>query len=52
MLSRNVILSDYESYHYFQKVLEERGVFKALRDAGIKEGDVVRMKDIEFEYTE
>ena len=52
MLSRNVILSDYESYHYFQKVLDERGVIKALRDAGIKEGDIVRMKDIEFEYTE
>ena len=52
MLSRNVILSEYESYHYFQKVLEERGVIKALRAAGIKEGDVVRMKDIEFEYTE
>ena len=52
MLSRNVILSEYESYHYFQKVLDERGVIKALRDAGIKEGDIVRMKDIEFEYTE
>ena len=52
MLSRNVILSEYESYHYFQKVLEERGVIKALRAAGIKEGDIVRMKDIEFEYTE
>ena len=52
MLSRNVILSEYESYHYFQKVLEERGVIKALRAAGIKEGDIVRMKDIEFDYTE
>ena len=52
MLSRNVILSEYESYHYFQKGLEERGVIKALRAAGIKEGDIVRMKDIEFEYTE
>ncbi len=52
MLSRNVILSEYESYHYFQKVLEERGVIKALRAAGIMEGDIVRMKDIEFEYTE
>ena len=52
MLSRNVILSEYESYHYFQKVLEERGVIKALLAAGIKEGDIVRMKDIEFEYTE
>ena len=52
MLARNVILSDYESYHYFQKVLEERGVIKALKEAGIKDGDLVRMKDIEFEYTE
>ena len=52
MLARNVIISDHESYRYFQKVIDERGVIKALRQAGIKDGDLVRMKDIEFEYTE
>ncbi len=52
MLARNVIISDHESYRYFQKVIDERGVIKALRQAGIKDGDLVRMKDIAFEYTE
>ena len=52
MLARNVIISDHESYRYFQKVIDERGVIKALRQVGIKDGDLVRMKDIEFEYTE
>ncbi|HIU62257.1 MAG TPA: GTPase ObgE [Candidatus Caccalectryoclostridium excrementigallinarum] len=52
MLARNVIISDHESYRYFQKVIDERGVIKALRQAGIKDGNLVRMKDIEFEYTE
>mgnify|MGYP001548608979 CR=1 FL=1 len=52
MLARNVIISYHESYRYFQKVIDERGVIKALRQAGIKDGDLVRMKDTEFEYTE
>lgn len=51
MLARGVVLSDYESFSFFQKTLEDKGVIKALVNAGIKDGDIVRMKDIEFEYT-
>jgi len=48
-LARNVILSDYQSFNYFQKILKDRGVIKALYNAGAKEGDTVRIEDIEFE---
>ena len=51
-LARNVVLSDYESSNYFYKTLKDRGVIKALIQRGIKEGDTVRIKDIEFEYYE
>lgn len=52
MLVRNVVLSDYESFTYFQKTLKDRGVIDALRKAGIVEGDTVRVADIEFEFVE
>ncbi len=48
-LVRNVVLSDYQSFNYFQKVLKDRGVIKALYNAGAKNGDTVRIEDIEFE---
>lgn len=51
-LARNVVLFDYESSNYFYKTLKDRGVIKALIQRGIKEGDTVRIKDIEFEYYE
>jgi len=51
-LVRNVVLSDFESNRYFQKMLVERGVIKALKESGCEEGDIVRMSDIEFEFVE
>jgi len=41
---------DPESLSYFQRIIRKKGIVEALRTAGIKEGDVVRMYDIEFEY--
>lgn len=52
LLSRNVVLSDYESFRYFQKQLKDKGVISALRKKGIQEGDTVRIEGIEFEYME
>ncbi len=52
MLIRNVILSEYESFRYFQKCLKEKGVISSLRKHGAKEGDIVRIADIEFEFVE
>ena len=49
---RNVVLSDEESFRYFQKLLKDNGIIKALVDAGAKEGDVVRIEDTEFEFVE
>ena len=51
-LARIVVLSDYESFQYFQSRLQKLGVYDALREKGISDGDVVRILDIEFEYTE
>lgn len=48
-LARSVVLDDTESFMFFQKKLKEFGVLKALRKAGMKDGDTVRIKDVEFE---
>ena len=47
---RGVDVEDYESLQYMQRVLEKSGVFDALRERGINEGDTVSIYDIEFEY--
>ena len=52
MLVRNVVLDDYESFRYFQKMLKDRGVIKELVKNGCKEGDTVRIADIEFDFIE
>jgi GTP-binding protein len=51
-LARNVILDNYDSFLFFQKRLKDEGVIKALVHAGAKQGDVVRVLDIEFEFVE
>jgi GTP-binding protein len=52
MLRRNVVLNDFQSFSYFQKVLKDKGVIKALYKAGAVEGDTVRIEDIEFELVD
>lgn len=47
---KGVDVDDYESLQYMQRVLEKSGVFNALREKGIQEGDTVSIYDIEFEY--
>lgn len=39
-----------ESAAYFQRTLRRRGIIDALCDAGCREGDTVRIEDIEFTY--
>lgn len=41
---------DYESLQYFQRSLIKCGVIRMLEDAGIQEGDTVRMYGIEFDF--
>ncbi|MGE5613345.1 MAG: GTPase ObgE, partial [Bacillota bacterium] len=40
----------YESLQYFQRAMKAKGVNDALEKMGIKEGDTVKIYDIEFEY--
>lgn len=51
-LARNVVLSDYQSFNYFQKMLKDRGVIKALYNAGAVNGDTIRIEEIEFEMVD
>jgi GTP-binding protein len=41
-----------EALQRFQRTIAHMGLEEALRKKGIKEGDTVRIKDIEFEYSE
>ncbi|NLJ41852.1 MAG: GTPase ObgE [Clostridiales bacterium] len=46
----SVNLEDYESLQYFQRSLRRNGIIDALREAGIDDGDTVRMQEIEFDF--
>lgn len=41
-----------EGLSRFLRVIDKMGVEEALREKGIREGDTVRIMDLEFEYTE
>ena len=47
---RGVNFDDYESLNYFQKVLQNGGVFEALRQKGCQDGDAVSIYDVEFDF--
>ena len=36
----------------FQNILRRNGIDEALRARGIKEGDTVRIRDMEFDFSE
>jgi GTP-binding protein len=43
---------DYSSMQHFQKLLKDHGIIKALRKAGVQDGDTVVLNDVEFDYVE
>ncbi len=45
-----VNLDDHESLQYFQRMLRRLGIIDALREAGIKDGDSVRLNDFSFDF--
>ena len=49
-IMRKVNLEDNESLYYFQKCLDKLGVNKALKKAGVKEGDNVKVVDYLLEW--
>ncbi|MDR2046545.1 MAG: GTPase ObgE [Clostridiales bacterium] len=52
ILERNVSLDKDESFRYFQRILDEKGVIDVLREKGVKDGDTVIVGDIEFEFVD
>lgn len=52
ILSRKVNMDDYDSFRYFQRVLKDKGVIKALRQAGATDGSTVIVGDIEFDFVD
>ena len=51
-LARKVNMDDYDSFGYFQRVLRDKGVIKALREAGAKDGSTVIVGELEFEFVD
>ncbi|EDK32933.1 GTPase ObgE [Clostridium kluyveri] len=49
-LLASINVNDANELRYFHKVLQNKGVMKQLIDMGIKDGDVVRLNDFEFDY--
>ncbi len=41
---------DAESLQYFQRLIRKKGVIDALEKAGVQEGDLVALHDLEFEF--
>ena len=45
-----VNFEDRDSLNYFQRMLRTKGVIAKLEEAGVKEGDTVRMYEFEFDF--
>jgi GTP-binding protein len=50
--ARRVVLSDDESFRWFQKSLRDRGIISKLKEQGLIDGNVVKILDIEFTYSD
>jgi GTP-binding protein len=51
-IARGIVVNDYESLSYFWKRLKNDGVIDILKQKGVKDGDTVRIGDIDFEFIE
>ena len=49
-IMRKVNMEDNESLYYFQRKLEELGINQKLKEAGVKEGDTVKVVDYLLEW--
>ena len=51
-LLRKVNFDDPTSLDYFQRMLREKGVIESLREKGAKDGCVIRIEDMEFDFVD
>ena len=49
-LMNDINFDDYESRMYFDRVLRQSGLFDRLEEMGIKDGDLVSLYNLDFEY--
>lgn len=49
-LLNSVNVNEPDSLRYFHKVLKNKGIMNELMELGIKDGDLVRLNDFEFEF--
>ena len=49
---RRIDPNDPASMRHFEKLLEDYGIIKALRDFGVKDGETVRMNGEEFDFVD
>ena len=52
MLAKYIITHDDESVVTFLHMLRNLGLEDALKDAGVEDGDTVRIADTEFDFVE
>ena len=51
-LIQSINFDDYDSLQYFQKILTSSGINDALIENGAKDGDTVKIDDLEFDFVE
>lgn len=49
-LTNSTNFDDWESFHYFQKELRRKGVNRALKEVGVKDGEWIDINGVEFQF--
>ncbi len=49
-ITAQIYFDDYESLRYFERILRNEGVIRALEDAGIQENDTVDIYGMQFDF--
>lgn len=47
---RSINFADHESFFYFQRLIKRKGLDEALHNAGLVDGDWVKIADMEFQW--